>query len=109
MSHWTDRIFKSYKSDTKTPPLIHDPERGKHDFELETLVEELAHENPAVRRRAARAIGLLGDRRGVPALIRVLGDADQGVRTTAAEALNAFALDDAQREQVKAVLPGGQR
>jgi HEAT repeat protein len=104
MSHWTDRVFNSYKSDAKPQPLGHEVERGKRDFELDALVSELADANPAVRKRAARAIGLLGDRSGVAPLIKALGDADQGVRATAADALNAFTLDAAQRKKVDGLL-----
>jgi cyclophilin family peptidyl-prolyl cis-trans isomerase/HEAT repeat protein len=54
------------------------------DDELRAL---LAHREPAVRQRAALAVGRIGDERSVPALTTLLKDADAGVRAMAAFAL----------------------
>lgn len=59
---------------------------------LDALVADLTFPDAGARRRAARALAVLGDRRAVPALIRALGDADPGVRYEAVLALDA--LDD---------------
>ncbi len=105
MSHWTDRIFKDYKSDAKAQPLSHEPERGKRDFEIAALIVELAHPEAQARKRAARAIGLLHDRNGVAALITALADRDEQVRATARESLKAFILDAGEEEAVRRSAP----
>jgi HEAT repeat protein len=101
MSHWTDRIFKEYKSDTKPQALSHEPERGKRDFEITALIAELAHPDAQARKRAARAIGLLHDQRGVAALITALSDRDELVRATARESLKSFTLDASEQEALR--------
>jgi len=101
MSHWTDRIFKDYKSDTKPQQLSHEPERGKRDFEIAALIAEIAHPDAQARKRAARAIGLLHDQHGVAALISALSDSDEQVRATAGEALKSFTLDASEQEAVR--------
>jgi HEAT repeat protein len=93
MSHWTDRIFKDYKSDAAAQPLSQEPQRGKRDFEIAALIAELAHPDAQARKRAARAIGLLHDRGGVAALISALSDGDEQVRSAARESLKSFTLD----------------
>ncbi len=57
------------------------------------LVELLDDEHQAVRRRVAAALGHLAKQlwTTLPALLRLLSDADPVVRTTAHEALNALA------------------
>ena len=101
MSHWTDRIFKGYKSDSKPAALSHEPESAKGDFEVAALIADLALPMPHARQRAARAIGLLGDRNGIPALIGALHDSDAGVRKLAADALASFTLTDEQQRAVR--------
>jgi HEAT repeat protein len=105
MSHWTDRIFKDYKSDTKPQPLSPKPEQGKRDFEISALIAELAYPEPQARKRAARAIGLLHDQRGVAALITALSDCDEVVRSTARESLKSFTLDASEQEAVRRAAP----
>jgi HEAT repeat protein len=105
MSHWTDRIFKDYKSDTKPRPLSQEPERGKRDFEITSLIAELAYPDAQARKRAARAIGLLHDQRGVAALISALSDSDEQVRATARESLKSFTLDASAQEAVRRAAP----
>jgi HEAT repeat protein len=101
MSHWTDRIFKDYKSDAKLKPLSQGAERGKRDFEIAELIAELAHPDAQARKRAARAIGLLHDQSGIAALITALTDSDELVRTTARESLKSFTLDASEQEAVR--------
>jgi HEAT repeat protein len=101
MSHWTDRIFKDYKSDAKPAALNHEPEQDRDAFEIAALVSELSLPMPSARRRAARAIGFLGKRDGIPALIAALRDADESVRATAAEALRAFTLSAVEQDAVR--------
>lgn len=105
MSHWTDRIFKDYKSDAKPAALSHGQERDKDAFEITALIRELSLPLPSARRRAARAIGLLGDRAGVPALIKALGDGDESVRGAARDALKAFTLTAAEQQAVHVAGP----
>ena len=105
MSHWTDRIFKDYKSEAKAKPLSHEPERGKRDFEIAALIAELSHPEAQARKRAARAIGLLHDKGGVAALIAALSDRDEQVRATARESLKAFTLDASELEAVRRAVP----
>ncbi len=101
MSHWTDRIFKDYKSDAKPQPLNQASEGGRRDFEIAALIAELAHPEARMRKRAARAIGLLGDRGGIAALITALSDGDEQVRQTASAALTSFTLDASEQEAVR--------
>jgi hypothetical protein len=51
------------------------------------LLDVLRDPHPAVRREAAKSLGVLRDRRAVPALIAALDDADANVRMYAAAAL----------------------
>jgi HEAT repeat protein len=51
------------------------------------LVELLDDEEPFVRENAALALGLIGDQQAVPALRTAMQDEDEGVKTTAAEAI----------------------
>ena len=101
MSHWTDRIFKDYKSDAKPQPLSHEPDRGRRDFEIAALIAELAHPDAQARKRAARAIGLLHDKSGIAALITALSDRDEQVRAAARESLKSFTLDASEQEAVR--------
>jgi HEAT repeat protein len=55
--------------------------------QFERLVHELNHRIWEVRRDACDELGLLGDKRAIPALIRMLQDGIGGVRFAAAEAL----------------------
>ena len=59
---------------------------------LGPLLAELAASDAHARRRAARGLAALGDRRAVPALIAALDDADPAVRYEAVVALDV--LDD---------------
>lgn len=54
---------------------------------LKELVAELSSKNPRVRWEAAEQLGLMGDTRAVPYLIKVLTDDDWHVRRRAADAL----------------------
>ena len=101
MSHWTDRIFKNYKSDSKPVALTHEPESAKGDFEVAALIADRALPLAHARQRAARAIGLLGDRGGIPALIGALRDSDASVRKAAADALASFTLTDEEQRAVR--------
>lgn len=55
--------------------------------QLSLFLELLKSPSPRVRDRAANALGKLGDRRAVPALIEAPGDEDAGVREHVATAL----------------------
>jgi HEAT repeat protein len=102
MPHWTERIFKDYKSEATAPPHSHGQEqRGRRDFEIAALIAELAHPDALARKRAARAIGLLHDRSGIPALITALSDRDELVRASARESLTSFTLDASEQEAVR--------
>ncbi len=59
---------------------------------VDRLLADLAMGHVHARRRAARALAALGDRRAVPALIAALADADPAVRYEAVVALDT--LDD---------------
>ena len=54
------------------------------------LRARLADEMPLVRRRAAEALGRIGDREALPGLIDRLGDDDRAVAAAAASAIEAF-------------------
>lgn len=58
------------------------------------LLLTLRSENPQVRSRAARALGISRDPRGIQYLIQRLGDADPGVRAAASAALLHFPEDE---------------
>ena len=49
-----------------------------------TLLTLLGDKDPAIRSRAALAVGRIGNERAIPALMALLGDKDQGVRAMAA-------------------------
>lgn len=55
--------------------------------QFDKLIHELNHRIWEVRRDACDELGLLGDKRAIPALIRMLQDGIGGVRFAAAEAL----------------------
>ena len=55
------------------------------------LIDAARHPEPTVRRRAALALGRIGDPAGVPALLELLDDAEPGIRTDAAFALGVLA------------------
>ncbi len=55
------------------------------------LIDAARHPEPTVRRRAALALGRIGDPAGVPALLELLDDAVSGIRTDAAFALGVLA------------------
>jgi HEAT repeat protein len=59
------------------------------------LIELLSHGSSNLRMHAALALGALGDRRGVPALIGALADPDANVRFHAIEALGRLAAPEA--------------
>ena len=50
----------------------------------------LESDDPVQRRGAAYALAALGDPAAVPALLKLLGDRDQGVREAAVEALKSL-------------------
>jgi len=54
---------------------------------VEPLIKALGDLSEYVRREAARALGIIGDKRAVEPLIRALGDKNSGIRKNAAEAL----------------------
>src|SRR5581483_1141673 len=62
---------------------------AKHPLALPALIEELKDNQPAIRRAAAYALGLIGTEAKdvVPALIPLLNDTDLPVRNAAAEAI----------------------
>ncbi|MBV9772791.1 MAG: peptidylprolyl isomerase [Gemmatimonadetes bacterium] len=59
----------------------------RRELELSALEPVAASPNRELRRRAALAVGRIRDARGLPLLVRMLGDADTAVAATAAFAL----------------------
>ena len=59
----------------------------RREYDEAALRAGLEHPNPEVRRRAALAIGRIGDRRGTPLLLQALADTSALVRADAAFAL----------------------
>jgi len=66
------------------PALV---QTGVHPARTADLEELIRDTDPAIRRRAALAIGRIGDARGGPSLVASLGDPDAEVRASAAFAL----------------------
>ena len=58
--------------------------------DLDLITAKLADNNPEIRRLAARALGDLGDRRGLPALLSHANDPDGSVRVAVAAAILAI-------------------
>jgi HEAT repeat protein len=76
------RKTMSFLSRLFGPPDV-DKLRDRRD--VEGLIKALSHQKQAdVRRKAAEALGRIGDTAGVPALIEALDDTDKGVRLIAA-------------------------
>lgn len=65
----------------------HDVEQMVSGRDIDGLTEALQDSDPDLRRRAALALGELGEWRAVDPLIRVLADPEQDVREAAANAL----------------------
>lgn len=63
----------------------------RREFDLETLAPLLADPHPEVRRRAALAVGRIGDEEGRPLLLMMLEDSVVRVRADAAFALGVLA------------------
>ena len=61
---------------------------------LDEMIRGVAHPSPWVRTWAVMALGAIHDARGVPALIRALGDRTKMVRDAAAWAMEQTLLDD---------------
>jgi HEAT repeat protein len=58
------------------------------------LISRLENTNARVRERAAWLLGTTGDRRAIEPLIGLLDDENQGVRTSAAHALQTLTDQD---------------
>ena len=86
-------------------PITRAEDERRWDDELRAL---LAHHDAAVRKRAALAVGRIGDERSVPALTALLKDSDADVR-----AMAAFALGEAESlsgaEALIAIVKSGER
>lgn len=65
----------------------HDVEQMVSGRDIDGLTDALQDNDPDIRRRAALALGELGEWRAVDPLVRVLADPDQAVREAAANAL----------------------
>lgn len=79
---------------------------------LGPLVATLASETPGIRRCAAMALGLIGDKRAIAPLGSLLSDDDPGVKKVATEALKAIRSSQeksASPEQKHAPPPDNQR
>ena len=64
--------------------------REKRDLLITKLIERLTYDDPVTRRNAAGALRLHGDRaaQAIPALQRLLDDANKGVRQEARRTLD---------------------
>ena len=78
--------------------LAHEDRRDADDGVLEGLLADPA---PALRRRAALALGRIGEPRSIPALARLLADPEPTVR-----AMAAFALGEVARPEIVPMLVG---
>lgn len=67
--------------------MANETEASAETSPFDKLIHELNHRIWEVRRDACDELGLLGDNRAIPALIRMLQDGIGGVRFAAAEAL----------------------
>lgn len=75
----------------------------KNPQAFDTLVPLLKSRLPNVARRAAEALGLLGDRRAIPVLSGLLKDLDYNMRSSAAFALTHFSDFSASPELIAAL------
>ncbi len=67
------------------------------------LISFLGHSDPAIRRRAAMAVGRIGDELAVPRLLQSLKDPEVEVRRTAALALGWIGRDEAVADLLQAL------
>ena len=66
------------------------------------LIDALADKNELVRRHAAEALGLIGDKQAIEALVKTLEDENPDVRTVAASALGSIRSNAAIEEKATA-------
>jgi len=73
------------------------------DFRVETWTKNLSNEKALIRKSSAKYLGLIGDRRAIPYLLKALKDEEPQVR---AEACNALGLlgDESVKEYLENVL-----
>jgi hypothetical protein len=94
----TDSVKPEEQPETDTPddPAILEMLRqeGRDTVAADDLGRLLAEAEPEMRIEAARALGVLGDPRGLEPLIEALDDANEGVRIAAAEALEKVGHSD---------------
>lgn len=74
----------------------------KHHAAVGPLVGLLTDSEVVVRRRAAQALGKVGDPLAIPALVETLGDPDQEVRASAVASLSTMLAESSEEPPVEA-------